>query len=95
MNSTTSPPLKLAYDGVALEFIEGLPTKLRKRIVEKIEKLQEDPFPPGSIPLRGSRNNGGKVYRIRIGDYRILYILQGKPKEILILDVGDRKDIYR
>jgi mRNA interferase RelE/StbE len=62
-----------------------------RRIVEKIDALQHDPRPPGVRKLMGSDMD----YRIRIGDYRVVYQINDRARTVLICGVGDRKDIYR
>lgn len=64
-------------------------TELLNRIGSTIELLKKDPFPSSSKKLKGI----GDFYRLRIGDYRIVY--QIHQTHILILDIDHRKDIYR
>lgn len=69
--------------------------KLKKsailRIIEAVEDLAKDPNPPRSTKLRGSK----KTYRIRIGDYRVLYSIHSGALVIEVVRVGHRKDVYR
>ena len=64
---------------------------LLRRIVEKIDELQHDPRPVGVRKLMGSDRD----YRIRIGDYRVVYQIDDRERTVLICGVGDRKEIYR
>jgi mRNA interferase RelE/StbE len=61
------------------------------RIVAAAEALAEDPFPPGCMKLSGSERS----YRIRVGDYRILYDVFSGRLLIEIVKVGHRRDVYR
>lgn len=61
-----------------------------KKILSKIEKLGTDPRPSGSEKLTGQ-----DLYRIRQGNYRILYSIQDNQLTIWVIKVGHRKDIYR
>jgi mRNA interferase RelE/StbE len=61
------------------------------RIIAALESLAEDPFPTGCVKLSGSERS----YRIRVGDYRILYDVQGHCLIIEVIKVGHRKDVYR
>jgi len=61
----------------------------RKRIIEKIRSLASEPRPPGSKKLSGR----GK-YRIRQGDYRILYLIEDGELVIVVVKVGHRRDVY-
>lgn len=67
------------------------PQKQRKRIAEAIEALVDDPRPDGCTKL----TDGGGAYRIRVGDYRIVYdILDGKIA-IQVVRIGHRREVYR
>jgi mRNA interferase RelE/StbE len=63
----------------------------RKSIVDKIEKLKKDPKPQGSAKLKGSTD----LYRIRQGDYRVIYRIQNNVLVVLIIRIGHRRDIYK
>lgn len=71
--------------------IKALPKKDRSKVVSAIGSLALHPFPPGSKKLRGEEG----TFRIRVGDYRIIYEIEGRRLTILILKIGHRKDIYR
>ena len=62
----------------------------RRRIVEKIGKLAVDPRGRGAMKLAGYDNR----YRIRLGDYRIIYLMEDADKVVTIFKVGHRKDVY-
>ena len=85
----------LAYTEAALKFLEALPSKLRGQIKRRIEALASNPTPPGSKKVRGIMDGENPVYRVRQGDYRILYVPRNTPEQIVILDIGHRKDVYR
>jgi mRNA interferase RelE/StbE len=61
------------------------------RILPKIEELATDPFPPQSIKLKGSE----QLYRVRVGDYRIVYAVDAEASRILIYHVRHRREVYR
>jgi mRNA interferase RelE/StbE len=72
--------------------LERLGTKSdRARIVERIQTLAEDPRPHGCEKLAGYSNR----FRIRQGNYRVVYLVDHQRREITIFKVGDRKDVYR
>lgn len=71
--------------------INSLPKAYISTIVKKIQDLAQNPRPNQSKKLRGSKD----VYRIRTGDYRILYTIEDKTLQIIIYKVDHRKDIYR
>lgn len=70
--------------------IEALPKQDRRRIVAKITSLSRDPRPPGSEKLSGHDR-----YRLRQGNYRILYEIQDLDLIVVVVKVGHRRDVYR
>jgi mRNA interferase RelE/StbE len=83
-----------AYTEAALKFLEsGVPTKFQGQIKKKIQTLAADPYPPGCKKLKGYSDGDEDVYRVRSGDYRVLYAV--RPKLIVVLDIGHRKEVYR
>ena len=72
--------------------LERLGTKSdRRRIVERIKALAEDPRPHGSEKLAGYTDR----YRIRQGNFRVVYLIDDQRREVTVFKVGDRKDVYR
>jgi mRNA interferase RelE/StbE len=71
-----------------LETIGG--KKDRQRIVDRIRALADDPRPPGVEKLSGKDK-----YRIRQGDYRILYEIEDDVLLVVVVKIGDRKEVYR
>lgn len=70
--------------------LEMVPSFQIKKILRLIQDLKDDPLPPGSIKLRGL-----PWYRLRSGNYRVIYSISQESAEIEIIKVGHRKDIYR
>ncbi len=68
--------------------------KIKRQIVTKIESLAKDPRPQGSKRVQNVTDGSNPVYRVRSGDYRILYCIRD-GQTIVVLDIGDRKDVYR
>ncbi len=82
---------KILIKRSAQKEIESVGTKKdRRRIVDRILDLANNPKPPGSEKLSGS-----PYYRIRQGRYRIVYEIQDDVLLIHVLKVGHRKDVYR
>ena len=73
-------------------FIKKLENKIKERIKEKINKLSENPFP--SEAVRAESYKDYKVFRVRIGDYRILYNVNFKDKLIIIIKIDKRGRVY-
>jgi len=75
----------------AVKEIEAIPLKKdRRRIVERISKLAENPRPPGCEKLSGQDK-----YRLRQGRYRIVYSIEDQDLVVYVIKVGHRKDVYR
>ena len=63
----------------------------RQRLVERIQVLVSNPRPHGAEKLAGYSDR----YRIRQGNFRIIYLIDDDAQEVTIYKVGDRKDVYR
>ena len=74
----------------AVKEIEILPKQDRPRIVAKISSLARDPRPPGCEKL-----SVRDQYRLRQGDYRILYEIQDVDLVVAAVKVGHRREVYR
>jgi mRNA interferase RelE/StbE len=75
----------------AVKEIEAIPLKKdRRRIVERIGDLAENPRPPGCEKLSGQDK-----YRLRQGRYRTLYSIEDKDLLVCVVKVAHRKDVYR
>lgn len=70
--------------------LRGLPKEDVSRILGRIEALRDDPRPPGSEKLSGQER-----YRIRQGNYRIVYGIEDAEVVVEIVKVGHRKEVYR
>ncbi|MBI5816026.1 MAG: type II toxin-antitoxin system RelE/ParE family toxin [Nitrospinae bacterium] len=70
--------------------LDALPDRVCERIINAIAALARLPVPRGAVKLRGRDE-----YRIRVGDYRVLYIVDIPAKTIEIVAVAHRKEAYR
>lgn len=70
--------------------LSAIPKEDLKRILSRIQSLEEEPRPPGCEKLTGQER-----YRLRQGRYRIVYSIQDDELSVWIVTVGHRKDIYR
>ena len=68
-----------------------IPNPHRRRIAKAIDGLARAPRPAGCVKLTGADN----AYRIRVGDYRIVYEIADKVLIVYVVRVGHRKDVYR
>jgi mRNA interferase RelE/StbE len=74
-----------------------LPKNMQFRILDKIESLSSNPRPQGVKKLKKftiPNNPFDDYYRIRIGDYRVIYTIEDDVLTITVVKVGSRKDIY-
>lgn len=71
--------------------LASLPKADLRRVDAAILGLADAPRPPGSKKLQGA----GDLYRIRIGDYRVVYTVEAQRLVVLVVNVGNRRDIYR
>lgn len=77
--------------------IQKLPARVQDRIFEKIDLLKEDPRPHGVKKLKEFEMVSlgyDSYYRIRVGDYRIIYAIEDSIVTVTIVKVGHRGDIY-
>jgi mRNA interferase RelE/StbE len=64
---------------------------VQKRLIKRLKTLRDNPRPQGVKKLAGE----DELYRIREGDYRIIYTIQDKELIVLVVKIGDRKEVYR
>ena len=81
------------YENQAARFLEKLATKEDgKRIIAKIELLAENPFPSDTKRVEGYQEV--KVFRIRVGHYRILYFVNYQTSALYIIKIDKRERVY-
>lgn len=85
-------------DSYKIEWKQSAKKELRKlektaipRIIKVVEDLSLDPHPVGCRKLQGSE----RLYRVRVGDYRVVYSVENEVLLVEIIRVRHRKDIYR
>jgi mRNA interferase RelE/StbE len=83
---------RITFKKSARKELEALPALIIKSIAKAIDKLSDNPRPPGSKKLIDSKED---LWRIRVGNYRILYVIEDKIKIVDIRRIGDRKDVYK
>jgi mRNA interferase RelE/StbE len=71
--------------------LEDIPKSDLKKIFQRIDKLSSNPFPSGYEKLKGIED----LYRVRQGDYRVIYSVFEKKLLVLILKIGHRREVYR
>ena len=71
--------------------LRRLPHETVARIISRIEKLGDNPIGEGAIKLSGSEG----LYRIRVGQYRVIYLFDSDSRRVIIHHVRHRRDVYR
>jgi len=82
---------KIEWKQSAQKELKKLQNKTISRILQTIETLPDNPHPPGSRKLHGAEY----TYRLRAGDYRIIYSVYSDILTIEIVRIGHRREIYR
>jgi mRNA interferase RelE/StbE len=70
--------------------LSKLEPAVRRRLARRIDRLTQDPR-AGAVKLRGAED----VWRVRVGDYRIVYQVHDDRLLILVIRIGHRRDVYR
>ena len=81
---------KIEIKKSVLKDFDSIPKKDLQRIVAAIKTLADNPHPPQSKKLSGLEQ-----YRLRQGDYRILYSIRDDVLTVYVVAVGHRKEIYK
>lgn len=74
----------------AAKELDGVPRKELQRIVKKVGALATNPRPNGCEKLSGAER-----YRLRQGDYRIIYAIDDSARKVIVVKIGHRRDVYR
>jgi mRNA interferase RelE/StbE len=75
----------------AARTLAGLPRPEQQRIRAAIDLLAEEPRPPSATKLKGER----RAYRVRVGDYRLVYEIFDDRLVVQVVRIGHRRDVYR
>jgi len=81
---------RVALTASAEKELHGLPTKVVARIMPRLEHLTSAPRPPGCKKLKG----GDKEWRIRVGDYRIVYVIDDTARTVDVTRIAHRREVY-
>ena len=72
--------------------LRQLPPGMLRRIDARLLALAEEPRPRGALKLKGKEGEG---WRVRVGDYRILYTVDAQQKVVKVYRIGHRREAYR
>ncbi len=81
----------IVFKPAAIRDLRKLPQDVQRRVAARIDDLASDPLPHGVEALKG----GPDMYRIRVGEHRIIYKRETKALVILVVRVGHRREVYR
>jgi mRNA interferase RelE/StbE len=82
---------QIKFKSSAAKEFRKLSSQIKERIREAVDQLAENPRPSGVVKLRGE----DRLFRIRIGDYRIVYEIDDSAKLVRVTRIRHRKDVYR
>jgi mRNA interferase RelE/StbE len=85
------PRYQLEIAPSALKQLSSLPRKIQERIAAGIDALRFEPRPHGVKKLSGADD----LYRIRVGNYRVVYTIRDERLIVIVLRIADRKNAYR
>jgi mRNA interferase RelE/StbE len=86
-----SPRYEVRIAKRAAKSLVSLERRDQQRIRAAIELLAEDPRPPACVAMRGEHS----VYRVRVGDYRIVYEVRDEVLLIQVVRIGHKREVYR
>ena len=81
---------KIVFRESITKDLRAIPNKDVARILRRIDELAHDPRPPGSEKLTGEEK-----YRIRQGNYRVLYTIEDEIVTVTVVKIGHRRNVYR
>jgi len=81
---------KIVFRKSVVRDMRGIPSRDLRRILKTIDSLSEDPRPAGAERLSAQER-----YRVRQGNYRIIYEINDSEVIVIVVKVGHRKDVYR
>lgn len=90
MSDLEKPTYRVIIERSAWRQLMKLDDKTQDRISDAIYALEKDPRPLGCKKLKGAQFS----YRVRVGDYRVLYEVHDDVLVVLVVTIGDRKEVY-
>ena len=82
---------RIEFAKPAAKQFKAIPLQEQQRLKPKIDALANEPRPSGMVKLAGEDD----LYRIRVGNYRIIYAIEDDQLLVLVVKVGHRRDVYR
>ena len=82
---------EIRWKGAAQRDVRNIDPQQVPEIINAVERLIDNSFPPQHRKLRGSERD----HRIRVGDYRVIYEVDNGERVVTVLHIGHRRDVYR
>lgn len=83
---------KVAFTRQAAKTLQKMPSVIGREIRSKLERIAADPFAPNSNVTKLQNRDG---YRLRVGDWRVIYEIEQDKVLVLVLKIGLRGEVYR
>ena len=87
----SSAPYRIEFTTAAVRELSRLPKEVQNRLRVKIDALALEPRPSGVQKMAGRERR----YRLRVGDYRVIYEIQDRVLVVVIIRIGHRREVYR
>lgn len=84
-------PYQVVLKAAALRELKKIPAQDLQKLDERIRSLADNPRPPGCKKLQSPDD----LLRVRVGDYRIVYQVTEKPRQVTVVRIGNRSEVYR
>lgn len=81
---------RIEFTSAAARQFRKLPSQARSRLQHRIDRLADNPRPPGVVAIKGSSG----ALRLRVGDYRVIYRVEDDLLVVLVVRVGHRREVY-
>ena len=81
----------IQFKPAASRQLAKLPREAQKRIAARIQRLGDDPYPPGCKKMIGEPS----MWRLRVSDYRVIYQVRSGILLVLVVNIGHRREVYR
>jgi len=89
----TAPGYSIEFVKSARKDFERLPTQMRGKVTEALQLLAVNPY---SELIRVKKMKGAdSLYRVRVGDYRVVYEIRKRRLVVVVVKIGNRRDVYR
>ncbi|MBN1770786.1 MAG: type II toxin-antitoxin system RelE/ParE family toxin [Deltaproteobacteria bacterium] len=85
-------PYRVEWSPQAWREFQVLDGVIQRRLAAAVDGLAQNPRPPGAKRMHGRASD---VWRIRVGDYRLLYQIRGDVLVVFVVKVGHRREVYR